>query len=188
MTFGQQVDKGHICVAPLIKETCYKDLFKRIGFDVMPIGPKGPKKFLYPSKAPEGQHPTAFLQFGVQIINPAHLVYELGDHARIMRFDFRENWPEGYETREPFYQLDEINIWDGDVRYSIDCEDAFYLTSVQGAMNISKDVILAMWRQDPWDIIKGKFDTLTLVIKELDEISVRLDQQHAEQMAGLRIR
>lgn len=182
--FGCVADNGHVCIEPQLKEACYEDLFKHFGFQVMPVDPKGPKKVLYPETAPDGQHPTGFLQFGMQILSPAHVIFELGDHARIMRFDCRENWPEGYEQRDPFYQLDQIRIWDGDVEYHINCEDDAYYGVMCDAIDVTKSIVQAMWFSEPWDQVKQRFESLSLIIQTLDDISDRMTREHAEEWAG----
>lgn len=172
--------KTCICSTPLIKKSNFNDLLKLIGFiEEIPVHPKARKRLFYPEVAPKDQHPTAFLQFGVEMNDRTHVVFEMGDHSRLIRFDFRENWTEGYSSTMPFYQLDELQIWDGAECYSIDCEDEIYKPHILGCIAAVKLTIRAMWEQKNWDEVKECFEKLTFVIDGLDDLNAQLEQDHA---------
>ena len=99
-----------LCVQPLIFFENYNRLFQMIGFNEIPVHPKIRKKILFPEIPPEGEHPTGFLQFGAEIRRKSHVIFEIGDHSRLVRFDFKENYRESRD--ELFYQLDELQLWD----------------------------------------------------------------------------
>jgi len=167
-----------VCVQPLIYFDNYNRLFEMIGFQEIPVKPKGIKKLLYPETSPEGEHPTGFLQFGAEVRSNKHVIFEMGNHSTLVRFDFKENYPEGKD--EPIYQLDELQIWDGDIQFKIHCDDRLHKPYLSLISKIISNSIQFLWNECYQDA-KKSFETLDNVIRNLHDLS---DQYQAMQNAS----
>jgi hypothetical protein len=175
-----------ICVNPIFHAPNYNALFAMLGFDEIPVNPKCQKKIIHPEVAPDGAHPTGFLQFGAQIIRKNHVVFELGNYARIVRVDLKEYWPEVMGD-EPRYQMDEIRIWDGGDEFYVDCEDDFYRPQLTQVVDVISNVIQCMWNEKYDDAVVA-FDGLSSIIHDLNDISEKLTAQHNAQMIENQLR
>ena len=109
-----------------------------------------------------------------------HVVFELGDYARILRIDLKEDWPESMGD-EPRYQMDEIRIWDGGDEFDMDCEDVFYRPQLVQIIDLVSNVIQCMWNEKYDDAVSA-FDGLSSIIRDLNDISEKLTAQHNAQM------
>ena len=177
-------NRNVLCTQPLFHSVDYAGLFQMIGFDDCPIHPKARPHFLCPDMAPEGQHPTGFLQFGARVESKRHVVFEMGDYHYLVRFDFKEFIPEN--ESQAVYQIDELEIHDGDVRYDLDCEDEFYRTHMTKVMGIVGRSMAAMARDDH-DYAKAEFANLQPLVQDLDEISAKMQAQIAQQEMDARM-
>ena len=174
-----------LCATPLIYSKDYVDLFNLIGFRKIPVHINGPREQLYPKNAPKGNHPTGFLQFGAAIRSKRHVVFEIGDYASLVRFDFKESYPEGHG--EPIYQLDELQIWDGESDYSLDCEDEEYKKYIDSVISVISNTILAMSEGD-YNRAKQKFGELNPVLQRLHDWSDQLDAEYNAEIMALEMR
>jgi len=160
-----------MCCQPLFHSVDYAGLFQMIGFDGCLVHPKTKPFFWEPESAPEGQHPTGFLQYGVRIESKRHVVFEMADYHYLVQFDFKEVFPEG--KNDPIYQIDGVEIHDGDVEYSLDCDDVFYRPYVVQVMDIVKHSMSAMTTGEH-ECAKSKFQGLQSIVQNLDEISAKV--------------
>jgi|GEM_PF-2493941 len=167
-----------LCVQPLIYSENYNRLFEMIGFIETPVHPKVRKKNLYPEVAPEDEHPTGFLQYGAEIRRKNHVIFEIGDYSRLVRFDFKENYREGDD--QLFYQLDELQIWDGGTRFDLNCEDVNYQPYISLSSRIISNCVQFM-SKGLYSDAKESFASLDDLIRNLNDLSDRFENQRAEE-------
>ena len=171
-----------VCNQPLVHFENYNRLFQTIGFAEIPVHPKGEKLIRYPKNAPLDEHPTGFLQFGAQIKSKKHVIFEIGNFNWLIRYDFKQSYPEAQDT--PICQLDELQIWDGDVRFHLDCEDRAYKPCIDLVTKIVSNTIKSMWEEN-YQGAKAEFEKMGDVIKNLNDLSDRNQAHHnAEWMAS----
>jgi hypothetical protein len=157
-----------LCATPLFFASNYGELFQMVGFVGCPLNPKEKRQILFPEQAPEGQHPTGFLQYGAKIQshtrNQSHAFFEIGDHHYLVRFDFKEAFRECEDI--PIYQLDELTISDGGVDYNLDCEDETHRSFIKMAMEITKSTVSYMHDNDVANAMAcfGEFKELAQIL------------------------
>lgn len=159
-----------LCVQPLIYFENYNRLFEMIGFQEIPVKPKGLKKILYPETSPEGEHPIGFLQFGAGVRSKKHVIFEIGNHSTLVRFDFKENHQEGLDGF--IYQLDELQIWDENILFKLHCDDRIHKPYLDFVSRIISNSIQFMWNEC-YQEAKDSFQTLDDVIRNLHDLSVQ---------------
>lgn len=170
---------------PLFKFKTAAEAFQWIGFGGAPVDDsRGNKLAKYPVQAMNGDHPTGFLHWGAKLETRKHCFFEIGNYDKIVRFDFRVNYSE--VNNNPFIQLDELTIENGNDILSVNCADDYYLGFIANLSAVISETVVYLNR-DETDMAKASFAKLKPFVDQLYEWERQADMQLAQERAEMRL-
>jgi hypothetical protein len=164
-------------------DSFYKSFFW-LGLRGSPIANKWKKRQAkHPQSAMNGDHPTGYLCWGAKIESKQHVYFEMGDHASIVRFDFKVN--KNDQNPIAFVQLDQMRIWDGGNCLDVNCSDPFYEGFINSVRGIISQTVVHLDNNETAQA-KEAFKGLSPFIQKLYQWEQQADIQLRQQTIGLK--
>ena len=175
--FGIAVEQPYnvISVQPLFRSTHIEKFLDWVGVAELGTTKNGQKKIAFPYQAEWGDHPTAFLQWCVEFKRSNHVVFEIGDAGRLVRFDFKKEYLDA-ESEDYPWSLDQVIIEDGGINYNLDCEDELYVPYIYSTASIVRKACDSL-TQGKTNEANLSFNNLDEVILKLNDLSEKLRQE-----------